>query len=66
MEEDKSSNMIRGAILAMQVDNDTKTSLFDYLDALEEACKFLGCLQQTGVDNWDGYKDAQDLYMKIE
>jgi len=60
--EDKSSNMIRGAILAMQVDNDTKTYLFDYLDALEEASRFLSCLQQAGVDNWSGYEDAQDLY----
>ena len=32
MEED----MIRGAILAMEVDNATKTKLFKYLDGLEE------------------------------
>lgn len=31
---DKSA-MIRGAILAMQVDNSTKTELFKYLDNLE-------------------------------
>ena len=29
-------NMIRGAILAMQVDNNTKTKLFKYLTNLEE------------------------------
>ena len=29
-------NMIRGAILAMRVDNSTKTKLFDYLNSLEE------------------------------
>ena len=29
-------NMIRGAILAMRVDNNTKTKLFDYLNNLEE------------------------------
>ena len=29
-------NMIRGAILAMQVDNKTKTKLFDYLNDLEQ------------------------------
>lgn len=29
-------NMIRGAILAMQVDNSTKSKLFDYLNSLEE------------------------------
>lgn len=32
---DKSA-MIRGAILAMNVDNKTKTELFDYLNKLEE------------------------------
>lgn len=32
---DKSA-MIRGAILAMNVDNETKTELFDYLNKLEE------------------------------
>lgn len=30
------ANMIRGAILAMQVDNNTKSKLFDYLNNLEE------------------------------
>ena len=29
-------NMIRGAILSMQVDNNTKTKLFKYLSNLEE------------------------------
>ena len=29
-------NMIRGAILAMHVENDTKTKLFDYLNNLEQ------------------------------
>lgn len=29
-------NMIRGAILALQVENDTKTKLFDYLNNLEQ------------------------------
>lgn len=29
-------NMIRGAILAMQVDNKTKTKLFKYLGSLED------------------------------
>ena len=56
------NNMIRGAILAMQVDNDTKTKLFNYLDQLEEDSNFLNCLRQAGVDNWEGYEDAQDLF----
>ena len=32
---DKSA-MIRGAILAMQVENKVKTELFEYLDEIEE------------------------------
>ena len=55
------NNMIRGAILAMQVDNNTKTKLFNYLDQLEEDSNFLNCLRQAGVDNWDGYEYAQEL-----
>lgn len=55
------SNMIRGAILAMQVDNETKNKLFNYLDQLEEDNNFLNCLKQAGVDNWDGYEYAQEL-----
>ena len=54
-------NMIRGAILAMQVDNETKIKLFDYLDNLVEDSNFLNCLRQAGVDNWDGYEYAQEL-----
>ncbi len=55
-------NMIRGAILAMQVDNDTKTKLFNYLDNLIENNIFLDCLKSSGVDNWEGYEDAQELF----
>jgi len=55
-------NMIRGGILAMQVDNDTKTKLFNYLDNLVEDSNFLNCLRQAGVDNWNGYEDAQELF----
>ena len=29
-------NMIRGAILAMQVENNTKTKLFEYMNSLEQ------------------------------
>ena len=54
-------NMIRGGILAMQVDNETKIKLFDYLDNLVEDSNFLNCLRQAGVDNWEGYEYAQEL-----
>ncbi len=60
---DKSA-MIRGAILAMQVDNSTKTGLFEYLDELEDDSLFLNALQSAGVDNWEWYDEAQEQYEK--
>lgn len=58
---DKSA-MIRGAILAMQVDNSIKTELFKYLDELEDDSLRLLALINSGVDNWEHYDEAQDLY----
>lgn len=29
---------------------------------LEPQLLFLSCLQNAGVDNWDGYEEAQNLY----
>lgn len=55
------SAMIRGAILAMQIDNNTKTQLFNYLDKLEERDLWLSALENAGVDNWEGYEYAQEL-----
>lgn len=57
---DKSA-MIRGAILAMQIDNNTKTQLFNYLDELEERERWLCALEAAGVDNWSGYEYAQEV-----
>lgn len=57
---DKSA-MIRGAILAMQIDNNTKTQLFNYLDELEERDIWLSALENAGVNNWEGYEYAQEL-----
>jgi len=37
------------------------------LDEFEQLIKdsfFLECLLQTGVDNWEGYYDAYNLYLK--
>ena len=57
---DKSA-MIRGAILAMQIDNNTKTQLFNYLDKLEERERWLCALEAAGVDNWSGYEYAHEV-----
>lgn len=59
-------SMIRGAILAMQVDNETKAKLFNYLDGLVDDSNFLNCLKQAGVDCWEGFEDAQELYEECE
>ncbi len=34
--------------------------------ALEEDSLFLSCLQGAGVDNWDGYGDAQEMLDEIK
>jgi hypothetical protein len=31
-------------------------------DKLIEDSDFLSCLQCCGVDNWEGYSDAQEMY----
>lgn len=31
-------------------------------DELLEAEEFLNCLEVAGVDNWEGYEYAQELY----
>lgn len=66
MDNGSNSSLIRGAILAMDIDNDTKTKLFNYLDELEDRDLFLCALQNSGVDNWEWYGEAQDLYEKYK
>ena len=34
----------------------------DEWNKLREDSAFLNCLQNAGVDNWDGYEYAQDAY----
>lgn len=36
--------------------------LLDYIRALEEDRVFLQCLYQVGVDNWEGYEEALNLF----
>jgi hypothetical protein len=37
----------------------------DYLKELEDYQMFLQCLEETGVDNWEGYDEANRLYRKV-
>ena len=34
-------------------------------DQLIKDSDFLACLMQTGVDNWDGFEDAQTMYDQL-
>lgn len=31
------------------------------LEKVQEDSEFLNCLKSCGVDNWDGYSDAQEM-----
>lgn len=35
-------------------------------DRLVRAREKLGCLEACGVDNWDGYSDAMEMYNEEE
>lgn len=35
------------------------------LKELEEAALFLQCLENNGVDNWDGYDQARDMFREL-
>lgn len=37
----------------------------DYDDLVEDA-RFLKCLLNAGVDNWDGYDFALDLFSELD
>lgn len=42
--------------------NNTVTVDIDYLDRLEDDAAFLRALRGAGVDNWDGFDFAVELY----
>lgn len=66
MDNSSDSALIRGAILAMDIDNNKKTKLLNYLDGLEDRDLFLTALENSGVDNWEWYGEAQELYEKYQ
>lgn len=35
-------------------------------EGLKDACRYLDCLREAGVDNWVGYDYANDLYYGSE
>ena len=42
-------------------DNDMALELEAKLIEVNEKAEFLDCLKACGVDNWDGYSDAQEM-----
>jgi len=42
-------------------EHEVTISLSEYL-SLQEDSDFLNCLRMTGVDNWEGYSEAQKRY----
>lgn len=36
-----------------------------YYDTLKRAMALLQCLQECGVDNWEGYSEAQQLFAEM-
>lgn len=51
----------KNAVLAKE--NERLTNL---VNSLEDDSLFLSCLQGAGVDNWDGYGDAQESFDEIK
>lgn len=41
---------------------ETITIPLDEYEELKAEQKFLACLNDAGVDNWDGYDFAQEMY----
>lgn len=42
-------------------DNSMAEEFRGALEKVQEESKFLNCLEACGVDNWDGYSDAQNM-----
>ena len=42
-------------------DNDMAAEVRAVLVKVVEKAEFLDCLKACGVDNWDGYSDAQEM-----
>ncbi len=51
----------------IDIKEDDVTMSFDDFGKLSTRSIFLDCLESVGVDNWEGYQSAEDLYKrKIE
>ena len=60
--------MIRGGILAMQVDNDTKTKLFKHLDTLERKSQEHRIMKRILIENnlWETLLNDDEFIEYLE
>ena len=47
------------------IDNYVSISLEEYIRLVEDQ-QFLNCLEQAGVDNWEGYEHAISLWREYK
>ena len=47
-------------------DTSHRNSLLECVDKLVDDQSFLHCLESAGVDNWDGYECAQEMFQSDE
>lgn len=57
---------IKEIIINSNYDEETKDKIIHYFDSMVEESNFLICLQNAGVDNWEGYEYAQELMEEDE
>lgn len=55
-------NLISNLICFSNYDNDQQDEMLDYLRNLRDNSLFLDALINSGVNNWEWYDDAVDLY----
>ena len=46
------------------MNNEVVTITLDEYEQLKEDSAFLSALEQAGVDNWDGYDFAREIYQE--
>ena len=51
-------------IIVSEIGN--KESVLSQLERLQERSDWLGCLEACGVNNWEGYEMAQEMYQEEE
>jgi len=52
--------------MAIVIEGDVVTMSLEEYEQLESDSRFLNCLEMQGVDNWDGYEFAQDMFRDEE